>query len=74
MRRHDWVVVTRYSLTDDSALQVYRAQETGVPSDPPIVLNETNRVGEPLVGCYVCEQPLQDAWGKKCPGEPVVAP
>jgi hypothetical protein len=66
---HEWVAIATYPISDAEAERIQRANATGDPADPPIELGRHN-LEAITAGCYRCEQPIDQAWGKPCPGDP----
>jgi hypothetical protein len=57
-RRHTWVLLLGYQLTEDQARQVDAAE--------PVKLGDTVSIGGPV--CEACEMPYREA-AESCPGE-----
>lgn len=62
--RHKWIAMVGYALTEHEAEAVWRGQE--------IVTLGAHNVVWKHVGCFTCEQPIEQAWGTPCPGRPVM--
>jgi len=62
---HLWVVLVAYQATD----AILDAQE-GIQGEGLPLLDLDNMLGQPSIGCYVCEQPYDSRQRfRKCPGE-----
>lgn len=63
-KRHRWIVVASYELSES------QAKQATTPGMKPVNLDRVNRLGVDGPGCLDCEQTYAQAVGTSCTAEP----
>jgi len=71
VKAHVWIVPIPYVLTEGQAAAAQNGARLtlDIGKVHPDFYDRAGRV-KAAIGCYVCEQPYEEARGKPCPGEP----